>query len=66
MLEDPDAIRAKIKHYEYLLTLYSTKYAKEDVRKLIADAQAQLSVAVAEASRSTTDDHRAREPGGSL
>jgi hypothetical protein len=51
MLEDPDIIRANIKHYEYLLTLYSTKHARDDLRRLIASAQAQLHLAMATASK---------------
>jgi hypothetical protein len=48
-MEDPENIRQTIRHYRYLLTLYSTTSSQEQVLKLLANAQAQLSFAEAEA-----------------
>jgi len=50
MTDDAESLRLNIQHYQHLLTLYSTKTSREQVLKLLAEAQAQLPHAAAEAS----------------
>ena len=50
MMEDPEIIRLNIRHYQALLRLYSTPETRQQVVKLLAQAEAQLPLAVAEAS----------------
>jgi hypothetical protein len=48
MTEDPEIIRLNIRHYQELLKLNGATYTHGQVRKLMAEAQAQLIAAVAE------------------
>ncbi len=49
-MEDPAIIRLNIRHYQELLKLRSTAETREQVLKLLAEAQAQLALAIAEAA----------------
>ncbi len=49
-MEDPEIIQLNIRHYQELLKLRSKDYTYDQVRRLLAEAEAQLSVAVAAAS----------------
>jgi hypothetical protein len=48
-MEDPDDIRLNILHYEHLLTLYCTEETREQLIRLLGEAQEQLPIAMAEA-----------------
>jgi hypothetical protein len=48
MMEDPEIIRLNISHYQTLLTLHGTTSTHEQVRKLLAEAEAQLRIAETE------------------
>jgi hypothetical protein len=52
MRDDPEEIRRNIAHFQHLLTLQSKEYSLEQVRKLLAEAQARLPYALAMAARS--------------
>jgi hypothetical protein len=41
-MEDPEIILRNIQHYRDLLTLYSTDYTREQVLKLLGEAQERL------------------------
>ena len=45
MVEDPENIRQNIQYYQYLLTLYCTRSAQQQVLSLLARAEAQLHLA---------------------
>jgi hypothetical protein len=47
-MEDPEIIRLNIRHYQELLKLHATAETHQQVRKLLAEAQAQLPLAIAE------------------
>ncbi len=49
MTEDPEIIRLNIRHYQELLKLQRTVETRQQVIALLAEAQAQLPVAEAEA-----------------
>ncbi len=49
MMEDPHIIRLNIRHYRELLNLHSTEETRQQVLKLLARAQEQLPLAMAEA-----------------
>jgi hypothetical protein len=49
MMEDPEIIQLNIRHYQELLKLHSTPETRQQVIKLLAEAQAQLPAAEAEA-----------------
>jgi len=49
MMEDPEIIRLNIRHYQELLKLQSNHFMHHQIRNLLAEAQAQLPIAVAEA-----------------
>ncbi len=49
MDEEPDLIRRNIEHYQQLLTRSSETYTHENVRKILAEALVQLSLARARA-----------------
>ena len=49
-MEDPEIIRLNIRHYQELLTLNRVPEMRQQVIKLLAEAQAQLPDAMAEAS----------------
>ena len=38
-MDDPKVILRNIEHYQHLLTLYSTEYTRDQVLKLLGDAQ---------------------------
>jgi uncharacterized protein YqfA (UPF0365 family) len=48
-MEDPEIIRLNIRHYQQLLTLNRVPEMRQQVIKLLAEAQAQLPDAMAEA-----------------
>jgi len=50
MMEDPEIIRLNIRHYQELLKLRSKPETRQQVLKLIVEAQAQLVLAVADAA----------------
>jgi hypothetical protein len=45
VMEDPKIIQQNIQYFQYMLTLYSTEYTRNQVRKLLGLAQEQLSIA---------------------
>jgi hypothetical protein len=52
--DDPAIIRLNIRHYQELLKLNGMAHAHEQVRKLLAEAEAQLPIALTEASERKT------------
>jgi hypothetical protein len=50
MMEDPEIIRLNIRHYRELLKLHGTTETRQQVLKLLAEAQEQLPLALAEAA----------------
>lgn len=50
MMDDPEIIRLNIRHYEALLKLHSTADTRQQVVRLLAEARAQLNLAMAEAT----------------
>jgi hypothetical protein len=50
MMEAPEIIRLNIRHYEELLKLHRTGEKRQQVMKLLAEARAQLPLAMAEAA----------------
>jgi hypothetical protein len=51
--QDPESVRLNIQHYEKLLKLHGTKRTKDQVQRLLAQAQARLSVSKSRASKRT-------------
>jgi hypothetical protein len=49
MMEDPEIIRRNIQHYQQLLKLYCTAARRQRVTQLLAEAEAQLALAMADA-----------------
>ena len=49
-MEDAEIIRLNIRHYQALLKLHSTEQTRQQVTKMLAEAQAQLPLAIAEAA----------------
>jgi hypothetical protein len=45
VMEDPKIIKQNIQYFQYMLTLYSTEYTQNQVRKLLGHAQEQLTIA---------------------
>lgn len=45
MREDPEIVRLNIRHYQELLKLHGSAETREQVLKLLAEAQAQLAEA---------------------
>jgi hypothetical protein len=54
MIEDPAIILLYIRHYQELLKLNVMAHAHDQVRKLLAEAEAQLPIALTEASERKT------------
>jgi hypothetical protein len=50
MTEDPEIIRLNIRHYQELLKLQITVETHAQVMKLLTEAQAQLPLAIADAT----------------
>lgn len=48
-MEDPEIIQLNIRHYQELLKLHGTAETRQQVMKLLAEAQAQLRAAEDEA-----------------
>lgn len=48
MMDDPKVILRNIEHYQHLLTLYSTEYTRDQVLRLLGDAQECLPNAAAQ------------------
>jgi hypothetical protein len=49
MTDDPEVIELNIRHYQHLLTLHSTEYTRDQVLRLLAEAQARLPAATSKA-----------------
>lgn len=47
MTENPDVIRLNIQHYQDLLKLYCPERTRQQLQKMLADAQARLVIAEA-------------------
>jgi hypothetical protein len=45
VMEDPKIIQQNIQYFQYMLTLYSTEYTRNQMRKLLGHAQEQLTIA---------------------
>ena len=50
MMEDPEGIQLNIQHYQHLLTLQGTKHTRDQLLRLLDEAQAQLPLAGSGAS----------------